>query len=89
MTPRALRRCARVEQWTRRGAALSLLDAPATAELPGAEGYVGAMLDERGGSLHPLNYALGLATAAQRAGAVLHGHSRVVSLARDAVPGMC
>lgn len=73
----------RVEQWTRRGAALSLLDAPATAELLGAEGYVGAMLDERGGSLHPLNYALGLATAAQRAGAVLHGHSRVVSLARD------
>lgn len=73
----------RVEQWTRRGAPLQLLDARETADLLGAEGYLGAMLDERGGSLHPLNYALGLATAAQRAGAVLHGHSRVLGLDRD------
>ncbi len=70
----------RVDQWSRRGQPVRLLDARQTADLLGAEGYLGAMLDERGGSLHPLNYALGLATAAQRAGAVLHGHSRALRL---------
>lgn len=70
----------RVAQWTRRGAPLQLLDARQITDLLGAEGYLGGMLDERGGSLHPLNYARGLAVAAQKAGAVLHGHSRALQL---------
>lgn len=73
----------RVGQWARRGAAVRLLTASETADILGTEGYLGAMLDERGGNLHPLNYALGLAWAAQRAGAVLHGASRVTGLKRE------
>ncbi|MBB4287346.1 NAD(P)/FAD-dependent oxidoreductase [Roseospira goensis] len=34
--------------------------------------YVGALYDPGGGHLHPLNYTLGLAAAAERAGAVIH-----------------
>ena len=34
----------------------------------GADAYVGGVLDPRGGNLHPLNYALGLARAAAAAG---------------------
>ncbi|MBV0892569.1 FAD-dependent oxidoreductase [Paracoccus sp. Z118] len=69
----------RVEQWTRRGAALRMLDRETTAALLGTDIYRGAMIDERGGNLHPLNYALGLADAAIRAGAVIHGGSRVTA----------
>lgn len=70
----------RVEQWARRGAPLRMLSKEETANLLGTESYLCGMIDERGGNLHPLNYALGLAHAAQKAGAVLHGHSRAVKL---------
>jgi gamma-glutamylputrescine oxidase len=40
----------------------------------------GGLLDENGGQLHPLNYALGLADAARTAGVQLHEHSRALSI---------
>jgi gamma-glutamylputrescine oxidase len=43
-----------------------------------ADGFHGGLLDECGGQLHPLNYALGLGDAARRAGVQMHEHSRVV-----------
>ncbi|MDZ4692208.1 FAD-binding oxidoreductase [Terricaulis sp.] len=45
-----------------------------------AAGFHGALLDECGGQLHPLNYALGLADAARAAGVALYEHSRVTRL---------
>ncbi len=44
--------------------------------------FHGGILDRLGGHLHPLNYALGLARAAQGAGVVLHEQSAAVSLDR-------
>lgn len=41
--------------------------------------YSAALFDPRGGDLHPLNYARGLAACAQEAGASIHGNSRVMS----------
>ena len=70
----------RVTQWNRRGAPLRMLSKGETADLLGTGQYLAGMIDERGGNLHPLNYALGLATAAQHAGAVLHGQSRALRL---------
>ncbi|NRB16682.1 MAG: FAD-binding oxidoreductase [Rhodobacteraceae bacterium] len=67
-------------QWQKRGAPLQVLDADEIAGLIGTEVYIGGLLDHRGGNLHPLNYALGLAVAAKRAGSVLHGHSRAIRL---------
>lgn len=72
----------RVEQWQRRGAPLRMLSATEAAEMVGTDAYVGGMIDLRGGNLHPLNYALGLAEAAQQAGARLHGHSRAIRMER-------
>lgn len=43
--------------------------------------YVSALKDQRSGHLHPLNYTLGLARAAQQAGAIIHEHSRVQRIA--------
>ncbi|MFD1912351.1 NAD(P)/FAD-dependent oxidoreductase [Halodurantibacterium flavum] len=46
-------------------------------------GFHGAMLNPVGFPLHPLKYALGLARAAQAAGAVLHGDSAVTGMMPD------
>jgi gamma-glutamylputrescine oxidase len=46
-----------------------------------ATAYHGGLLDRRGGHMHPLNYALGLASAARSAGAVIHEGSEVIGLA--------
>ena len=44
--------------------------------------YQGGLLDELGGHMHPLNYTLGLARAAEAAGAALYEQSAAVSLDR-------
>ena len=72
----------RVAQWERRGAPIRFLDRTEAARLLGTDAYAGGLVDERGGAVHPLNYALGLAAAARRAGATLHGGSRVLRLER-------
>jgi len=74
-------------QWRAHGAEYDDLDAAETARLVGAEAYLGAVIDRRGGNIHPLNYALGLAQAAIRAGAVLHGQSRAIGF-EDAGTGV-
>lgn len=56
-----------------------LLDARETELATGTGRYSAALFDPRGGDLHPLNFARGLASAAQNAGASIHGDSRVVS----------
>lgn len=73
----------RVKQWQQRGAPLRLLSKLDASELLGTDAYLGGMIDERGGQLHPLNYAIGLAKAALKAGAVLHGHTRAVSIEKQ------
>jgi gamma-glutamylputrescine oxidase len=45
--------------------------------LTGSGVFSGGLLDDGALHLHPLNYALGLAEAARRAGARMHEHSRV------------
>ena len=72
----------RAEDWARRGAPVEALDRAAVAGLLGTDGYLGGLIDRRGGALHPLNYALGLAAAAIRAGARLCGQSRVTRIER-------
>ncbi len=70
------------EQGARRGMPVQLLDAPALRAGTGAERYVAALLDPRGGHLNPLGYARGLAQAAAQAGARVHGSSPALSVSR-------
>jgi gamma-glutamylputrescine oxidase len=51
-------------------------------QLVATDDYVGGYLDMRGGHLHPLNFALGIARAAQGSGALLHERSEATGLAR-------
>ena len=73
----------RVAQWSRRGAAVEPLDRAAVAELTGAAGYVGGLLDRRGGNIQPLSYARGLARAALDAGAAVHGGSPAIAVVKS------
>ena len=56
---------------------ISALEARAKVD---ARRFHGGLLDDFGGHLHPLNYALGLAEAARASGVRLHEHSRVAAL---------
>ena len=48
--------------------------------------YAGATFDPLGGHLHPLKYCLGLAAAAEAAGARLYAHSPVLMIERGGKP---
>ncbi len=62
-------------------AKLQVLDAPAMAETTGSTAFAGGVLDTGAGHLHPLRFVLGLARAAQAAGAILHEGAEVTAVA--------
>jgi len=64
----------RVTSWQRRGAPVELLGRSAIRDLTGTDAYAGGMLDRRAGTLNPLAYTRGLADAALRQGAAIHGN---------------
>lgn len=70
-------------QYERHGAPVELIDRAGMAARTGTARYAGGVLDRRGGSLNPLGYARGLAEAAQRQGAAIHGATPVTAIARD------
>jgi len=59
---------------------IEVIDAERTAEKTGSEAYHGAIFDPNGGHLHPMNYTLGMALAAQNQGAQLFQHSPATEL---------
>ncbi|HEY0275492.1 MAG TPA: FAD-binding oxidoreductase [Paenirhodobacter sp.] len=73
----------RARQWAARGADVQPLSRDQIGAMVGADVYTGGLIDRRGANLHPLNYTYGLAEAALRHGAVLHGASPVTTLARQ------
>lgn len=73
----------RAAQWQKRGAPVEALPAARAAELTGAKGFAGALLDRRAGTVQPLGYAHGLARAAIAAGAHIHTATPVLDGRRD------
>ena len=69
-----------LEQLSRRGAPVELLEGAALMRATGTGRYLAALFDRRGGDLNPLSYARGLSRAAIGAGAAVHGGSRAVGL---------
>ncbi|MGO8910167.1 MAG: NAD(P)/FAD-dependent oxidoreductase [Bradyrhizobium sp.] len=70
-------------QCMRRGMPVTLLKRDALREATGTDRYLLAMRDERGGDVHPLSYARGLARAVLAAGAAIHGQTPATSLRRE------
>jgi gamma-glutamylputrescine oxidase len=64
----------------------TLLSKAELEEKIGTNIYQGALRESHSGHLHPLNYCLGLADAAIKAGAVIHEHSPVIEVDTGAKP---
>ena len=73
----------RAAQWQARQAPVRLLDATEVGALTGSRLYNGGWLDERAGTVQPLAYVRGLASAAVRLGVRVHGDSPVLGLEPD------
>ena len=58
---------------------IRFVDKRETAQMVGSENFHAGQLDTGSAHLHPLNYVLGLARAAENAGARLYEYSRVMS----------
>ena len=67
-------------QWRRRGVNAVMLDRPALPGMLGTPAFFCAWLDPRGGTIHPLNYARGLAAVAIGAGVRLFTGSKATRL---------
>jgi glycine/D-amino acid oxidase-like deaminating enzyme len=72
----------RARQWVDRGRPAVVLDRQAVRYVTGADGYFGGWTDESGGVLNPVEYARGLADAAEAAGARIFERSPVRSIDR-------
>ncbi len=73
----------RVRAWQALGADVKLIPRSDVAERLGTEFYAGAWFDPRGGSLNPLAYLRGLATAASAAGAKLFEETPALAFDRQ------
>ncbi|MBI1173259.1 FAD-dependent oxidoreductase [bacterium] len=65
---------------------LERLDAQGIGRLIGSQAFKGGVVDRDAGHVHPLNFALGLARAAQDAGARLFERSEVTAIVPGAKP---
>jgi glycine/D-amino acid oxidase-like deaminating enzyme len=70
-------------QCIRRGMPVRLLDRNEVRQMTGTDRYVRAMFDARGGDVHPLNYARGLARAVLAAGAAIYAQTPATLLSRE------
>ncbi|MDK1490246.1 FAD-binding oxidoreductase [Sinorhizobium sp. 7-81] len=73
----------REAQWKKRGAPVEVLSADRAHMLSGAEGFAGALLDRRAGTIQPLAYARGLARAALAAGAKIFTDTPLLAAERQ------
>lgn len=73
----------RTDIWNARGVPLRMLDRQETEEKIGTTFYQAANFDPRGGSINPLGYARGLASAALKAGARIYKDAHVEKLSPD------
>jgi gamma-glutamylputrescine oxidase len=65
---------------------LELLDEQGIKRVVASDRYIGGMLDKQGGHIHPLNLALGEATAVESLGGVVYENSPAVRIERGEQP---
>jgi L-pipecolate oxidase len=73
----------RARQWQALGAPVCLLDSAATERKVGSAAYRGSLLDRRAGTIQPLAYVRGLASAALRMGARIFTGTPVTSVSDE------
>lgn len=73
---------AHVAEWGARGAPVRALDTDEIEARVGTGAYVSGLLDDRGGNLHPLKYARGLARTCLSRGVAIHPETPALSVVR-------
>ncbi|NKW71614.1 FAD-binding oxidoreductase [Rhodobacteraceae bacterium R_SAG10] len=73
---------AHVKQWGNRGVSVSALSRTDIETKVGTSAYIGGLFDERGGNLHPLKYARGLAKACLSLGVSIYRDTPATSVER-------
>lgn len=73
----------RVTFWQSLGRPVDYLSAAEIAARTGMDVYRAALLDRSGGTIHPLNYAYGLARAVRERGAAVYEHAAVLAAERE------
>ncbi|MDJ0955751.1 MAG: FAD-binding oxidoreductase [Arenicellales bacterium] len=73
----------RVRQLQERGADINSLDQKQVQQYTGSTGYIGGLIDARGGNVNPLAYVRGLAKAAKANNVEIYIQSRVASLQQE------
>lgn len=68
--------------WEQAGFPVEVLDGEQTYRRSGVPGYVGSWMVRQGGTLHPVDYTVGLARSAERLGAQIFEGSAVRSIER-------
>jgi glycine/D-amino acid oxidase-like deaminating enzyme len=69
-----------IRDWNKFGAGMTLVEGELLSKLSGTRAYRSGVITPRGGAVQPLMLAQGLASAAKRNGAIIHGKSPVLSL---------
>jgi len=72
-----------IEQWGKRGVGIQTLDRQDIEKRVGTSSYSSGFIDERGGNLHPLKYARGLAKACLRQGVTIYKESPALSVTNE------
>lgn len=72
-----------IEQWAKRGVKLDMLGRKDIATRVGTNAYQSGFVDYRGGNLHPLKYARGLARACLERGVRIYKDSPAVSVEHE------
>ena len=73
-----------VDQWGRRGVQTRTLNPSEIETLVGTQAYAGGLIDPRGGNLHPLKYARGLARACLALGVQIYRDTPATAVLRGA-----
>lgn len=77
------------DEWAGQGYEdLKILEGADLTDKIGSERYVAALWEPKAGHIHPLNYCLGLARAAEDAGATIYENSRAVRLDTGDAPAI-
>jgi glycine/D-amino acid oxidase-like deaminating enzyme len=71
-----------IQQWGDRDVAVRALSKADIETIVGTDAYAGGLLDERGGNLHPLKYARGLARACLSLGVSIYSDTPAISIER-------
>ena len=74
---------ARAALWRELGRPVRFLSDAETRDQTGMDIYSGALLDEEGGTIHPLDYLRGLAGAVQKRGGTVHENQAVDKVVRE------